>query len=261
MSFHFNPKLVTDGLIWAMDIANPTSFTPPYGGSGNNINDLTIYNNNFTLISSSGRPYTYSPDNLGSMDFFNDSLTSQTLGSEARLFSSINTGANFSVFFWVFPYSASNGTIINRNTIMTNAYNFQSGQKNGWFFLTVLKQGTTVTNNFAISIGYDTSEFNGGNGSLTPNQWQYIGFTVANNGQVITAYKNDRLLRTSTALNSDPINYSYQTSSLARRIIPTNQPDRFSGSLAAGHIYNRVLTHQEVGQNYNAYKARFGLIE
>ena len=59
MSFHFNPKLVIDGLIWAMDIANPTSFTPPNGGSNTSINDLTIYNSNFTLIlSSTSRPYT-----------------------------------------------------------------------------------------------------------------------------------------------------------------------------------------------------------
>ncbi len=247
MSFHFNPKLVTDGLIWAMDIANNTSYIPP---SSNNIEDLTTNNYDFRLISSSGRPYTYNSNNLGSIDFFNDQLSSQTLGSEAQLLSSINTGANFSVFFWINPSILSGNT--GRYTIMTNAYNFNSG-KSGWFLL------ATSTRAFALSIGTDISIYNSGTNRLTVGSWSYIGFTVTNSGGTIRAYQNGMLLGTSGVLDSTSINYSFQTSSLARRIIPTNQPDRFSGSLAAGHIYNRVLTSQEVSQNYNAYKARFGL--
>ena len=270
MSFHFNPKLVTDGLIWAMDIANPTSFTPPNGGSNTSINDLTIYNSNFTLISSSAaRPYTYSPNNLGSMDFFNNDMASTTLGSYAQLNSIINTGNNFSVFFWVNPYSGS--SIINgsgRNTIMTNAYKRAStpSTKCGGFFLTYISFTTgtppiTYLNGFTLSIGRDTSVLNVGSNSIVPNTWNYLGFTVANSGGTIRAYRNGVQVASITA-NSTAMNYTGNTTaSLARRWDSNaDLPDRFSGSLAAGHIYNRVLTPQEVGQNYNAYKARFGLI-
>jgi hypothetical protein len=246
-SFHFNPKLVTDGLIWAIDIANNASYIPP---TSTTISDLTINNYNFNLISSSGRPYTYNSNNLGSINFFNDLLNNQTSGSEARLLSSINTGANFSVFFWVNPSVLSGNT--GRYTIMTNAYNFNSG-KSGWFLL------ATSARAFGLSIGTDDSTYNSGADRLTTGSWSYIGFTVTNSGGTIRAYQNGVLLGTSNVLDSTSINYSFQTSSLARRIIPANQPDRFSGSLAAGHIYNRVLTPQEVGQNYNAYKSRFGL--
>jgi hypothetical protein len=263
MSFHFNPKLVTDSLIWAMDIANPTSFTPPNGGNDNNINDLTIYNNNFRLISSSAiRPYTYSPDNLGSIDFYNDQIGSDTLGSSAQLNSVINTGNNFSVFFWVKPYS---GSIVSpsfgRNTIMTNAYSFgANGTKFGWYFLTYTSFGAN-TNGFTFVLGRDTSVLNVGSNSMVPNTWNYLGFTITNSGGVMSAYRNGVFI-TSAIRNSTPMNYTqYLTSSLARRMDgSTVQPDRFSGSIAAGHIYNRVLTPQEIGQNYNAYKARFGLI-
>jgi len=263
MSFHFNPKLVTDGLLWAMDIANPTSFTPPYGGSGNNINDLTLYNNNFTLISSStARPYTYNSNNLGSMDFFNDSMASTTLGSYAQLNSIIDTGNNFSVFFWVNPYSGSsiaNGT--GRNTVMTNAYRYNNSPspKCGWFFLTYITFGA-FTNGFTFVLGRDTSVLNVGNNSIVPNTWQYLGFTIANSGGTMIAYRNGVQVASTTS-NTTAMNYTGNTTaSLARRWDSNSDlPDRFSGSLAAGHIYNRVLTPQEVGQNYNAYKARFGL--
>jgi hypothetical protein len=276
MSFHFNPKLVTDGLIWAMDIANPASFTPPYGGSGNNINDLTIYNNNFTLISSSAeRPYTYSPNNLGSMDFYNDQIGSPTLGSHAQLNSVINTGNNFSVFFWVKPYSGSIASpSFGRNTIMTNAYvrGNSPSTKCGWFFLTFISFTTgnppvTVVNGFSFAIGQDRSVISCAS-SLDMNNWNYIGVTVANAGATKKAYKNGIEISPSQNYNQTPTTIRYDgflTSSLAKRLgggpNEINLPDRFSGSLAAGHIYNRVLTPQEVGQNYNAYKIRFGLTQ
>jgi len=276
MSFHFSPKLVTEGLIWAMDIANPASFTSPNGGSGNNINDLTIYNNNFTLISSSGRPYTYNSEGLGSIDFYNDQIGSDTSGSSARLDSVINTGDNFSVFFWVKPYSGSFANAASasfgRNTIMTNAYvrSTVPNTKCGWYFLTYAAANLpspTVFNGFSLTIGNDDSYINTSN-VLNMNNWNYIGVTVANAGATKKAYVNGREVNTANNVNSGPstITYNaYLTSSIARRLDGANQPpnpvpDRFSGSLAAGHIYNRVLTPQEVGQNYNAYKIRFGLI-
>jgi hypothetical protein len=267
MSFHFNPKLVTDGLIWAMDIANPTSFTPPNGGSSNSINDLTIYNNNSRLISSSGRPYTYSSNDLGSIDFYNDQISSTTLGSYAQLNSVIDTGNNFSVFFWVKPYSGSFADIgTGRNTIMTNAYKYAitPSRKCGWFFLTFIafpQPNPTTFNGFSFAIGRDTSVLSVGSNSIVPNTWNYLGFTVANSGGTMRAYRNGVQVASTTA-NSTAMNYTGNTTaSLARRWDSSaDLPDRFSGSLAAGHIYNRVLTPQEIGQNYNAYKARFGLI-
>jgi hypothetical protein len=272
MSFHFNPKLVTDGLIWAMDIANPASFTPPNGGINNNINDLTIYNNNFTLISSSAeRPYTYSPNNLGSMDFYNDQIGSPTLGSHAQLNSVINTGDNFSVFFWVKPYSGSIASpSFGRNTIMTNAYKFDTApsRKCGWFFLTFISfqnPSPTVFNGFSFAIGRDRAVISCPN-SLDMNNWNYIGVTIAGAGATKKAYKNGIEISPSTNYDGTPNTITYNaflTSSLAKRtgggLNENNLPDRFSGSLAAGHIYNRVLTPQEIGQNYNAYKVRFGL--
>jgi hypothetical protein len=155
---------------------------------------------------------------------------------------------------------------------MTNAYirSTVPNTKCGWYFLTFAAANLpnpSIYNGFTLTIGNDASYINTSN-VLNMNNWNYIGVTVANAGVTKKAYVNGREVTPNSNINGGPstITYNaYLTSSIARRLDgafqpPNTLPDRFSGSLAAGHIYNRVLTPQEVGQNYNAYKIRFGLI-
>ncbi len=94
MSFHFSPKLVTDGLIWAVDAANNAS----YNGITNTWNDLTVNNKNLIFSSSSGAVKSlpvFDPNNLGSFFFNWTGSTSYMTGSYA-----IDSGQNFSVFVY-----------------------------------------------------------------------------------------------------------------------------------------------------------------
>jgi hypothetical protein len=68
----------------------------------------------------------------------------------------------------------------------------------------------------------------------------------------VNIYVNGYLVLTTTILHVDhtaPIQFAYANYS----------PQFFSGSIAQGLVYNKVLTSDEVLQNYNATKSRFGL--
>ena len=61
MAFRYSPKIVTDGLVLALDAANHKS----YPGSGTAINDLTANNTNGTLTNGP----TFNSGNAGSIEF------------------------------------------------------------------------------------------------------------------------------------------------------------------------------------------------
>ena len=60
-----------------------------------------------------------------------------------------------------------------------------------------------------------------------------------------------------TNVSSNTITYATPEFYVGRRVSTTPEP--FIGSIATSQIYNRVLSAQEILQNYNAYKGRFGL--
>ena len=68
----FGNRIVTDGLIFAVDAANPIS----YPGSGTTWNDLTLNKNNGTLINGP----TFSSANAGSIVF--DGVNDEVIGTK-----------------------------------------------------------------------------------------------------------------------------------------------------------------------------------
>jgi hypothetical protein len=86
---------------------------------------------------------------------------------------------------------------------------------------------------------------------LNLNQWNFI--SISHNNNQVTAYYNSNNLGTVTLVN--PLT-SYSYNEIAR----FGEGDRqFAGSLGNFLFYNRALSAQEVLQNYNAQKSRFGL--
>jgi hypothetical protein len=270
MSFHFNPKLVTDGLLWAVDAANNAS----YNGTTNTWNDLTVNNQNLTLLSGSGAVKSlpvYNSNNLGSFFFNWTGSTSYMSGSYA-----INTGQNFSVFAWVYPtigLTGTTATTISRGMILNTSYAYRSGFKDGWTIglgASNIASADSQHYSFYFTTGRNANGSDDANykvvttGSLL-NQWNYMGATVANSANAtgdMLLYRNGRNIthNVQRAQIFTPISYSFATTTLGARYNFSPFPDWFPGNIAAAHIYNRVLTPQEVSQNYNAYKARFGLI-
>jgi hypothetical protein len=269
MSFHFNPKLVTDGLIWAVDAANNAS----YNGVNNTWYDLTVNNRNVDLLTYGGTSIpTFNSNNLGS--FFFDWTGSKSYMSGSYV---IDTGQNFSVFTWIKPTVGLTGgpsLSTSRGMIVNTSYTYTLGQKDGWTI------GLGANNNAVNDLNFYSFYFTTGDGPsddanykvLTTgsmiNQWSYMGVTVANSANTtanMILYKNgvNASFNAQRATYATPILYNNATTTVGARYTlnsPTGQPDYFPGYIAAIHIYNRVLTPQEIGQNYNAYKSRFGLI-
>jgi len=234
MATFYNPNSVVDGLVFAIDAANIKS----YSGTGLTVNGL-VGGIGGTLVNSVG----FGTTNYGYF-IFNGS-------NYINVGSALNTGDNFTVLAWVKP-----GSFNIRNAIVGNAYPYSS--VNGWYFA-LANNYSGNTNTFFISIGADVSYRTAINGSLAPNQWNYIGGTVSNGGGNITLYANGigvtgyqgGILTTST------IAYITQDMGIGRRV--STNTEYLNGNIAQVHIYNRVLSSSEILQNFNALRGRYGV--
>jgi hypothetical protein len=229
------PNIVVDGLVLYLDAANRYSYV-----SGSTAwNDLSRSGNSGTLINGP----TFNTGSGGSIVF-------DGVDDYVSCNSNINAGSNFSVFAWINP-----GNINIRNGIVGNSYPFEDRQ--GFYFSTATNYGG-VTNTFFISIGQDQAYRTAANNSISLNRWNYIGGIVSNGGQDIKLYSNG--IETSYVggvLSPNVVRYNNNQLLIGSR--NTNTPESFAGNIAQVSIYNKILTAQEILQNYNSTKTRFGL--
>jgi hypothetical protein len=185
-------------------------------------NDVSGNNNNGTLTNGP----TFNSGSGGSIVFdgVNDYITiNNGLG--------VNVLNAYTVFIWV-KFNSYNTVLLGSDGFYDSGYPLYVASLNDLYIST--NEGFTFTNL----------------ANLTLNNWTYL--TVVRNNRTIIWYKNGIYLDTKT-LNSDNGNvikgigaYNDGTFSL-------------NGNIANVQIYNRVLSTQEVLQNYNAQKSRFGL--
>jgi hypothetical protein len=86
---------------------------------------------------------------------------------------------------------------------------------------------------------------------FSDNTWMQVAGTF--NGSTLAIYQNSILN------NSASYAGSIGTNSESIRIGAANDGYYFLGNIASTQIYNRALTSDEILQNYNSTKARFGL--
>jgi len=229
------PKIVENGLVLYLDAGNPKS----YPGTGSTWYDRTQNGNDGTLVNG----VVFNGGNGGGMVFdgVDDRVSKNT---------SIDTGQNFTVSSWIFPTLL--GTT--RRAVVGNSYPY-SGRV-GWLFCTA---GGSINNTFFLSIGNDISYRNAAANTLSPNTWQYITAIVANGGGSITLLKNGQPTNTAgVGLTTGTITYTSPQFNVGFRDI-NGATDPYTGRISQVAIYNRALTQQEVLQNYEATKSRFGL--
>jgi hypothetical protein len=229
------PHTVTDGLVLSLDAGNTKSYqsgsTTWFDRSGNNRNGTLT--NGPTFTSRNGGSIVFD----GVNDYVSSSLN-------------VNAGSNFSVFAWINP-----GSINVRNGIVGNSYSYSG--RNGFYFSTATNYGGTL-NTFFISIGNDIAYRTAANNSITLNQWNYIGGTITNGGQDIRLYSNGiETAYFGGILSSGSVTYNNNELFIGSRY-STNM-EVFAGSIAQVSVHNKILTAQEVEQNYNATKSRFNL--
>ena len=86
------------------------------------------------------------------------------------------------------------------------------------------------------------------------NSWQHICVTYNGVGNTLRMYYNTDLVSSNSNANGKLVNDS-KTLEIGKR----NSDGYFNGRLAEQKIYNRALSHEEIKQNFNATKWRFGL--
>ena len=224
MAISRGPKIVTDGLVLALDAADKNS----YPGTGTTWTDLSGNANNGTLTNGP----TFSGDNGGSIVFDGVDDYINILNN-----SSFNVTDNISVEIWV-----------RIETTQSNNLGFLIKYANGYLFYIV-----GVNNTFAFDSrnGDGTYYRTTGTTNIKDGVWKYL--VGQKSGLSYKVYVNG-VLEGSTTANS--------VGSIAGNVnlkLGTDDGTYLNGRIATFKIYNRALSATEVLQNYNSTKSRFGL--
>jgi hypothetical protein len=220
------PNIVKDGLVLYLDAGSPNS----YQGTGTIWKDISKVNqNNGTLINGP----TFSSANGGSIVF--DGVDDFV---EVPNFNTVNT---ITVDVWVKKTSGNSwqGWLGNWNT---------TGNGDSWLLTQNNSNRASFyimhTNNVGDNI-VDTS------GIIVGNVWYNYTGTFSNS--TLSLYKNGSLVNSKSTLQ----NTIYQNS--LKIWCGRFSTFYLNGQLSNGKVYNRALSADEVLQNYNATKGRFGL--
>ena len=226
MALAHSPRIVTNGLVLALDAGNAKS----YPGSGTTWTDLSGRGNNGTLVNGP----TYDSSNGGSIVFdgSNDfvSIPNTTLG---------NGNLPWTVSAWV--KTTTLATTLGAGSVISN----QSGGP--VYSMMGVNSGKIVywtyqNNDWAQKLGVGTTVNDGG--------WHLLTWVNYNN-YTMDMYVDgvfDSNVANSTSGNQNPVDR-----------IGGSWNGYFPGSINALSIYNRALTALEVKQIFVALKGRFGL--
>jgi hypothetical protein len=220
MGLKHHPRVVTDGLIFYIDAANPRS----YSGSGLTSNGL-IGGIGGTLVNGVG----YTSSNFGSFIFdgTNDYIV---VNSNSDLLS--KTEYTKFVFFYPTSLATSNNLISGGVSGENHAF---------WTYGTnKLNAGHNTIWNQVV-----------GSTALSANVW-YCGAVTFSNVSGWKLYLNG-------VLDGSNANTTTFNNSGELRLGAFANANCFTGQIPLALVYNRALTQQEILQNYNATKMRYGL--
>jgi hypothetical protein len=220
------PNIVTNGLVFSLDAANPKS----YVSGSTTWNDISRGGNNGTLINGP----TFNSGNYGSIVF-------DGVDDYVPLSGSLNLGSTFTIFSWVYLTSGAGGEYV--------IYGPSGNGNDNWL---------SVTSNKVFFFGTQSADVNNfsliGNSTLLIQKWYQVVLTV--NTNTVTLFLNGVQDGTTTQLFTIAP-WSGSFNSIGRR--GSTSQRYFLGNIANIYAYNRVLSLQEILQNFNAQKSRFGI--
>jgi len=246
MAFAYSPKIITDGLVFAVDAANKKS----YPGSGTTWIDLAGSNNG-TLTNGP----TFDSGNGGSIVFdgTNDSVE---MGGSDTIASSITEGS-WSCWFkstqaGSIGYLASLKRSINGETpstlfsLILNRINTSLTVSNGRLMILARNSANTDWNIVTFENNYNDGS------------WYNVVATASDSS--LTLYVNGFQVATSTGDKSLPsITGNTRPFSIGHFDSSNNPTLSFNGNISNVSFYNKALSSTEILQNYNVLKSRFGL--
>jgi hypothetical protein len=233
MSFNYSPKIVTDGLVLCLDAANTRSYV-----SGSTAwNDLSRGGNNGTLINGP----TFNTGSGGNIVF--DGVDDYVNLSNFT----INISLPFTISFWSFlttPISLY-PEVITLKTNSTRPFEIAFSNEVSYRGITYGSPITVQRKNDILLSNYI-------------NKWTQVVLSYQggdpNNSSNFTLYDMGVI---SPTTDSSPYGNIANNSTLCGS---TGAGIHwFKGNLSQTSVYNRALSAQEVLQNYNATKGRYGL--
>ena len=232
MATAYNPKIVTDSLIFCIDAAHPRCFQSGQTTATDLVQGFNCSGASGTPSSGTHTPNTsnfpaYSSANGGVFDFNG--------GRGINIDGDLGSTTASSISMWF--YKNSNGVQY-----------FTDGRNNGgqWF----LSNYTSFNYNWHNTLLYNYDETYNASATEFLNKWIYMVTVSDSTGSKL--YLNGQEISSSSETSADEdfgINYRIGT-----RYTTSSQ---WTGLMGPIHFYNKRLTAEEVSQNYNATKSRF----
>lgn len=221
MVVYGGPDIVTDGLVLHLDAGN----TKSYPGSGSVWYDLSGNNNNGTLTNGA----VYDTEGRGSIYF--DKVNDEVISTNSSSVQ-ITTGT-IGAFF----------KATNQNTGVHGII----AKQNAW--------GLFVWGNILRTYDWGTPATRSTSYTVGDNQWHYAAMSFT---ETIGSPSNNAIIY----LDGNPIlttTVKHSNHNVTVQIGEANAAQHFGGNIAQAFVYNRVLSPDEIKQNYNTLKGRFGL--
>jgi len=244
----YGPRIVTDGLVLHLDAANRKS----YPGSGSTWYDLSGRNNHVSWQQSptggtnGNSTISWSSSNNGKFQFTTanndqdyffraDTTTGLPTGDPNYTIDIVASMINGNAAWHLFAYGnqtsqQSNGIYFNTGNALTKYF-----YSNDW----------NMINNFSTTVGYG-------------NIFNYTE-TYDPSTNLLKGYLNGSLIVTHTvSVNPNITLYGNGRLAIGGGVITANRAN-WGGDMYSVKLYNTTLSANEVQQNYNALKGRFGL--
>ena len=229
MGVAYNPKITTDGLRFAVDASNVKS----YPGSGTTFFDLSGNGNNSTQFS-----------NMTSGNWTGESFDFNGTDEEIKFNQVITNTNSFSVECWANWDSLDSGHVPFGCGGFFRFYYNTSSYLTFWIRETSGGATSTVTEPVA---------------NVSTGQWyQLFGTCQGGSGGSQKIYSNG-VLRNSKSITFNVDTGIGVTDNMRLGNAFNNSSARFNGKVAIARFYDKVLTDEEVKQNFDALRTRFGL--
>ena len=248
---HSTPDIVREGLTYLFDIGNPKC----YVGTGTTVNAIT---NSVSGISTvSGAVYNTSDPKSFVFDGTDDYITIDKSYNELGLV----TGGDYTIIAWV--YIDSDFGEEKRNIVT----NFSGATQHFSWVLDNSGTPGSGNKNYSISVVYNsTSGGDGGFGGWTDtdisiplDQWSMVSVRM---GGIYAYFSiNDNVYGGAGGSNAGEgtMNNSGNDMYIGKNRTGAFAADYFKGKISSVMFYNRKLSDNELRENYNSLKGRYGL--
>jgi hypothetical protein len=228
------PDIVSDGLVLYLDAGSPNSYRTDFGTTWK---DMSGFNNSGSLTN--GPSFDSASGGSIVFDGTNDYILLPNIA--------VSTLPSFSICFWANTVSGGTNTTV-----------YSEGTPSSWpDNLFIIYYGDTAFGGQTaggVRVWFGNSSRLLGTTDLRNTGWNFISY-VQDSTSSRQIYVNNTVQSTNTTLITSTATHA----SIGANNNNGTYVQFFNGNLSALSTYNRALSSQEILQNYNSQKSRFGL--